>query len=802
MGARKTVYAWVLLSLLAGIAGRGQSPATGPHNAIANRYCRTCHNDRVKAGELDLTPVDFDNPDSNPDVLEKVVAKLRFRVMPPAPAPKPDEATYTDLIDYLTGQLDRHALAAPNPGRPAAVHRLNRTQYVNAVRDLLALDVDGAALLPADDSGGFDNMGEVLSVSPVLMDKYLAAARKISRLAVGDPAIPADSNLFTISPNLVQGDRMSEDLPFGTRGGTAIKYHFPLDGEYEIRIRLMRSEGYVLGIAEPHFLDLRIDGRRIQLAQVGGANKGRTAGVEYLEGDNDQLYYERNADAELNFRIPVQAGTRLVQVSFLEDRSANEGLFSRRERLTLLDAIAASTDRQGSDPDVSSVSIAGPFKVQGSGDSPSRRKIFTCHPAGTAAAAEQNACARQILSTLARQAYRGSADARAVDSLMQLYAAGSGSGFETGIETALNGLLVSPNFLFRVERQPAGVQPDTPFQLSDLEIASRLSFFLWSSLPDELLLRAAEAGELRSPAGLDRQVKRMLADGRARNLIDDFAGQWLLLRNVKTKLPNRDVFPEFDENLRQAFDEETRLFLESQIMGDRPVPELVGADYTFLNERLAQFYGVPDISGSHFRRVALNEDARHGLLGQGSVLLLTSYANRTSVVQRGKWVLESLLGVPVPPPPPNVPGLKEKGEGGKGTLRQMMEAHRSNPMCSGCHSMMDPIGFALENFDGIGKWRTNDDGAPIDPSGTLPDGTKFQGVSQLRALMQQRPELLAYAVTEKLLMYALGRTLEPYDAPAIRRIVRDAAASNYRWSSLISGIAASTPFQMRRSRPL
>lgn len=789
-----TVLAW---------PARAQSPASpGPHTAIAARYCTTCHNDRVKAGELDLTKVNFDVPASSPDILEKVVAKLRFRAMPPSPAPKPDEATYKDLIDYLTGELDKHATVAPNPGRPAAVHRLNRTQYVNAVRDLLALEVDGPSLLPADDSGGFDNMGDVLSVNPVLMDKYMAAARKIARLAVGDPTIPPDSSIYSISPNLVQGDRMSEDLPFGTRGGAAIKHHFPLDGEYEIKVRLLRSEGYVLGVAEPHFLDLRIDGKRVKLQQVGGGNKGRTAGVEYLEGDNEQLYYERNADSDLNFKIPVQAGTHMVQVSFLNDRAADEGLFTRHERLTLLDAIAASTDRQGSDPDVSSIAIAGPFNVAGSGDSPSRRKIFSCHPGASSAAAEQTACAKKILTALARQAYRGNAGDAAVAPLMKLYESGAARGFDAGIEIALNGLLVSPQFLFRVEREPAGTKPDSPFTLSGNEIASRLSFFLWSSLPDEPLLKAAEAGELQTPAGLDKQVKRMLADARAKNLIEDFAGQWLLLRNVKTKVPNRDVFPEFDENLRQAFEQETRLFLESQIMGDRPVRELVGADYTFLNERLAQFYGVAGIKGSHFRQVALKDEARRGILGQGSVLMLTAYANRTSVVQRGKWVLESILGVPVPPPPPNVPGLKEKGDGGKGTLRQMMEAHRANPTCSGCHSLMDPIGFALENFDGIGKWRTQDDGAPIDPSGVLPDGTKFQGVKELRTLMQSRSELLAYAVTEKLLMYALGRTLEPYDAPAIRKIVRDAAASDYRWSAIINGIALSTPFQMRRSRPL
>ncbi len=787
-------------------AAQEQSPSSGAdaassqYRSVINRYCATCHNGKLKTADLDLNAADIANPGKAPHIWEKVVTKLRFRAMPPDPLPRPDEATYNSLVNYLTTELDQASVVNRNPGRPATAHRLNRTQYTNAMRDLLGLEIDGASLLPADDSGGFDNLGEVLSVSPVLMERYLSAARKISRLAVGNPSIPLDSANYPVSPYLVQGDRMSEDLPFGTRGGVAIRHHFPLDGEYAIKVRLLRTaDGYVLGIAEPHFLDVRLDGSRIKLIQFGGEHLGRTAGADGLESDFQQKEYERNADAGLVVRIPVKAGARLVQVSFLNERSASEGLFAKRKRLTLQDALPGANDLQGSDPDVSRVTISGPYGARGSGETASRQKIFVCHPSGE----DEQSCARDILAGLARRAYRRPVGERDLSPLLKLYEAGSSEGgFEAGIEMALQGLLVSPHFLFRIESEPSRMPPETAYAVSDLVLASRLSFFLWASVPDEPLLRAAEQGKLSDPAVLEQQVRRMLADPRARNLVDDFAGQWLLLRNVKTKTPNRDVYPEFDENLRQAFEKETELFLTSMIREDQPVPELLNADYTFMNERLAKFYDVSGIYGSHLRRVDVQDENRRGILGQGSVLLLTAYANRTSVVQRGKWVLENLLGVQVPPPPANVPGLKEKGEGGLGTLRQQMEAHRANPACMGCHSLMDPIGFALENFDGIGKWRTAENGAPIDPSGTLLDGTEFQGVTELRQLLHGRPELLVHAVTEKLLMYALGRTLEHYDAPAIRGIVRDSAASDYRWSSIILGIAQSTPFQMRRTRPL
>ena len=791
------------------------SADSSQYSAVINRYCVVCHNEKLKTGGLILSEEDVTNPGANPEIWEKVVSKLRFRAMPPVPAPRPDEATYRSLVTYLEAALDRAAIANLNPGRPTAAHRLNRTEYTNAMRDLLGLEIDGGTLLPADNSGGFDNLGQVLSVSPSLMEKYLSAARKISRLAIGDASISPDIVTYTVSPNLVQGDRMGEDLPLGTRGGIAIHHHFPLDAEYVIKVRLLRAgaAGYVIGIAEPQLLDVRLDGSRVKLLQFGGEHVGKSGGGGAYEEEFEQSQYERNADAGLEVRLPVKAGTHLVQIAFLTAKSVSEGLFSKRARVTLRDA--GSGDRAAGDPDVSSVSISGPFNSRGTGETLSRQKIFVCNPTSGSTelgshmtpgnnSGNGEACAKKILTALTHRAYRRPVTDADVRPLLKLYRAGqSEGGFEAGIKTALQGLLLSPHFLFRVEREPANVPPDTPYRVSDLDLASRLSFFLWSSVPDEQLLELAERSKLSDPSVLEQQVRRMLADPRSKKaLVDDFAGQWLLLRNVKTRAPNRDVFPEFDENLRQAFEQETKLFLESMLREDRPVPELLNADYTFANQRLALHYGIPDVYGSQFRRIQLTDENRKGLMSQGSILLLTAYANRTSVVQRGKWVLENILGVHVPEPPLNIPPLKEKSEGARGSLRQQMEEHRSNPACMGCHSLMDPIGFALENFDGIGKWRTTDNGAPIDASGVLPDGAKFQGVAGLREILHNRPGIVVNAVTEKLLMYALGRTLEYYDAPVVRKIVREAASSDYRWSSIIFGIVKSTPFRMRRSRPL
>jgi cytochrome c5 len=779
-------------------------PQVSPQRAVVNKYCVTCHNQKLKTADLLLDQSDVDHPAEHPEIWEKVVRKLRGRAMPPGGAPRPDEATYESVAGYLESTLDKAAATSPDPGRTNAAHRLNRAEYANAVRDMLGLEIDAATVLPADDSGGFDNLGDLLSVSPGLMEKYISAAARISRLAVGDPTIRADSVTYTVSPYLVQSDRMNEDMPFGSRGGVAIHHEFPLDGEYDIKIRLQRTDGaaLVLGLAEPHALDVRLDDARVKLFQFGGQNVGVAEGAgaaDALPPDYKQSEYERHADEQLEVRFPAKAGRRLVQVAFLKERWVPEGAFDIGPQMSY--AEEQKTEHRGiTEPKVSSVVISGPYDATGAANTPSRRKIFICTPANSA---DEETCARKILAALARRAYRRPVTDADVDPLMGLYRQGKGErGFESGVQMAVQGVLVSTGFLFRIETEPAKIAPNTAYRVSDLDLASRLSFFLWSSIPDEELLSLAEKGKLHDAEVLEQQVHRMLADPRANALVDNFAGQWLYLRNIKTRTPNRDLYPDFDDSLRQDFETETDLFLKSIMRDDRSVLNILSADYTFVNERLANFYGIPKVYGSQFRRVAITDENRKGLLGQGSVLLLTSYANRTSVVQRGKWVLENILAAPPPPPPPNVPPLKERSEGAKGTLRQQMEEHRKNPFCFGCHARMDPIGFALENFNAIGQWRDVDDGNPIDPSGVLVDGSKFEGLAGLRTALLKHPDNVAYAVSEKLMTYALGRTTEYYDGPALRKIVRDAAPSEYRWSAIVVGIVKSTPFQMRRSRTL
>jgi mono/diheme cytochrome c family protein len=811
---RRSLLSWVAITLCA--AGLNQSAGQTPSNPAPtpasqysqtiSRYCATCHNEQLKTADLILPQANVEDPAASAPIWEKVVRKLRSRAMPPPGLPRPDDATYESFANYLTTHLDRAATAKPNPGRTATAHRLNRTEYTNAIRDLLALEVDTEPLLPADDSGGFDNFGDLLSVSPLLMEKYMSAASRISRLAVGDRTISPDVVSYLVSPLLLQTDRMSEDLPFGSRGGLAVRHYFPLDAEYNIQIRLQRTddEGYVVGIAEPHQLDLRLDGERIKLFRVGGEHVGLAAGAgaaDAVAPDSRQAEYERTADADLQIRFPAKAGQRLLQISFLKENFAPEVSFEERSARTYEEArLDSARERAWVDPAVSSVSITGPYDVAGPGDTPSRRRIFVCRPSG---GSDEESCARKILTTLAHRAYRRPAAGADIEPLLGLYRSGRSEdgNFDAGIQMALEGLLVSTEFLFRIERDPANLPPDTAYRVSDLELASRLSFFLWSSIPDDELLALAEQGKLREPAVLEQQVKRMLRDRRSKSLVDNFAGQWLFLRNVHGVNPNRDVFSEFDESLRQAFQQETYLFLETLFREDRPVLDLLRADFTFLNERLALHYGIPGIYGNKFRRVQLADESRRGLLGQGSILTITALANRTSPVMRGKWVLENLLAAPPPPPPPNIPALREKNSDGKVmTMRQQMEQHRASPACSVCHSRMDPIGFALENFDAVGKWRTTDAGSPIDPSGSLPDGFKFEGPTGLQKALLNRPELIVEAVTEKLLTYGLGRTLEYYDYPAIRGIARDAKAGEYRWSSIVLGIVKSTPFQMRRSR--
>ncbi len=783
------------------LASSTAQSAASPQRALLNRYCVTCHNERLQTAGLMLDRVDIEDVRAAAPIWEKVVRKLRTASMPPAGMPRPDAASYDSLATYIEVELDRAAAADPNPGRPA-VHRLNRVEYANAIRDLLAVEIDGVTLLPADDAGhGFDNIAEMLSVSPLLVERYMFAARRITRLALGDPNVSPFTETYDVSRDLVQTGRMSEDLPLGSRGGIAVRHHFPLDGEYILTIRLQRNkDNYIIGLAEPHQLDVRLDGARIKLFPVGGEHRG-VSGPLYsfilpdYRGDPEQERYELTTDADLEVRFPSKAGTRLVQVAFLHEIFEPEGKVMPRQ---LRDELTAS-GYKGGPPAVDQVSIRGPYDATGVGETASRAKILVCTPKG---AGDEEACAREILSKLARRAYRRPVTEADLQVLLGFYNAGRrDGGFEVGIRGALQRILVSPEFLFRIERDPPDAVPDRPYRISDLELASRLSFFLWSSIPDDELLALAEHGKLKDPTVLKQQVKRMLDDVRSRMLVENFAGQWLSLRNLQDISPDPKVFPDFDDNLRQALREESELFFESTLREDRSLLDLLDADYTFLNERLAQHYGIPDVFGSHFRRVDLQNEERRGLLGQGSVLTVTSYSNRTAPTIRGKWLLDNIMGAPPPPPPPNVPSLREEdGEEGQVlTMRQRLEQHRANPVCAACHSHMDPLGFALENFDALGKWRTSVGGTPIDPSGQLPDGTEFRGPAELREILLSRREQFVITVTEKLLLYALGRGLEHYDQPVVRKIVRDAAPEGYRWSSLIEGIVESTPFQMRKT---
>ena len=782
-------------------------PASVPVRAMLDRYCVTCHNQRQRAAGLTLDTADVRNITGHAEVWEKVARKLRTRTMPPPGLPRPEAPAYDAAAAWLETELDRAAADAPNPGT-APIHRLNRAEYANAIRDLLGIEIDSRSLLVSDDSDhGFDNVAGVLSISPVAMQRYVSAARRISRLAVGDPSIgPAfTAKTYQLPKTLYQDERMSEDLPFGSRGGLAVEHYFPLDGEYLFKIRLRRTHyGYVRGLFEPHQLEVRLDGERIKAFTVGGEEKGRPAPVSYsgnVAGDPEfEEYMLTGADAHLEVRFLAKAGTRVVGVSFVNQFREPEGVLQPPIRGFAWEINEMNSSPSGPwVPGIESVAVSGPFQTVGVGDTTSRQKIFLCRPRGRN---DEDPCARSILSTLARRAFRRSVATKDVDSLLTFFHAGQAeAGFDAGIRRAIERLLVDPEFLFRIERDPANVPPARAYRVSDVDLASRLSFFLWSSIPDDELLDLAARGRLRDPVVLEAQVRRLLRDPRSSALVENFAGQWLSLRKVAGSAPDRELFPEFDENLRAAFRRETELFVDSQLREDRSVLDLFRAKYTFLNDRLASHYGVPDVYGSHFRRVALGGAERAGLLGHGSILMVTSYGNRTSPVLRGLWVLENILGTPPPPPPPDVPDLQDKDEGGKVlTLRQRMERHRRNPACATCHVRMDPLGFALENFDATGRWRTiGEGGNPIDNSGAFPDGSTFNGLSGLQKVLVEHRDQVVGTVTEKLLTYALGRIVEPYDLPAVRRITREAGARDDRWSAIILGIVQSTPFQMRRS---
>jgi hypothetical protein len=775
-------------SLTLSFSAFGQSqPATpAQQRALIDKYCVSCHSERLKTGGLILEKLDTNKVGDRAELWEKVVLKLRGGMMPPPTLPRPDKASLDGLATWAENELDRAYLSHSNPGR-VGLHRLNRAEYGNAVRDLLGLEVDPAELLPADDSNyGFDNIADALTVSPVLLERYLSAAWKITSVAVGDPQITPTTQTFRVRADASQ-DQHIEGLPIGTRGGLLVKYNFPLDAEYLFKVRFWSNTvNTVRGLELPSQVEITLDGARVKLVNIGGSDDANLGNVNPTASAEE-------LSKRVEVQIPVKAGPHAVAIAFLQKTTGPSVDMLQpfgREKLDPVNTAGI--------PEIDFLSVTGPINPTGPGDTPSRRQIFTCRPAGNADAVP---CARKILTTLARKAYRRPVTDAETERLLNYFQRGRNNGgtFDSGVETALAFLLVNPQFLYRSEADPPNVAPGTAYRISDLELASRLSFFLWSSIPDEQLLSLASQGKLKDPAVLEQQVKRMLTDKRADSLTGNFLGQWLYLRNLKGTSPDPQIFPDFDDNLRQAFQRETELFVGSVMREDRSVVDLVNADYTFVNERLAKHYSIPNVYGNQFRKVTIPDPARRGLMGQGSVLTVSSYPNRTSPVLRGKWILTNILGTPPPPPPPNVPPLKEVASG---TMRQRMETHRANPACAACHKVMDPIGFSLENFDAIGQWRSADQGVPIDASGILADGSTINGASALLQLLAARPEQFVRTMTQMLMTYALGRGTEYYDMPIVRAIARDSSKQNYRFSALVLGIVKSAPFQMKMTRPL
>ncbi len=789
---------------------------SGSNRALLDQYCVICHNQAVvnsvaQPNEglqttqlrnlgLTLDVEDVSNLAENPEVWEKVIKKLRVGVMPPPNYPRPDKESYDGFRTFLENELDRVASTQINPGRTQAFHRLNQTEYQNSVRDLLDLDIDVADLIPTDapDQYGFDNNADVLALSPLSVERYVSAAHKIAELAVGATPRGASINTYEVPLNLIQDDRLSEELPFGSRGGAAIEHMFPVDGEYRITLNLQTNYvDFVRGYDQPHEVELSLDGQHLETFAFGGDAPGTPAPYSYagnIRGNDDwEEFMMAFAEEGFEIQVNVKAGPRVIGATFPREMWENEGIQQPR----LFGYHLAVTELPDANPAVDSIQIEGPLSVDGPGDTPSRRRIFSCLPANLD---EEPACAQQILSSLARRAYRRPVSESDVQGLVEFYNQGRlDGGFEVGIQFALERVLVSPDFLFRIEQDPADAQPGAMYAISDIELASRMSFFLWSSPPDDELLNLAERGALREPGMLEQQVQRMMADPRADAFIKNFVGQWLYLRNLEDFYPDPAAFPEFDENLRTALQRETELFIDDQIRSDASLLDLLRADYTFVNERLARHYGIPGVYGSRYRKVTVDGNQRGGLLGHGGLMMVTSYPNRTSPVLRGKFVLENLLGGPPPEPPPNVPALETSSDGKILTMREAMVMHRENPACRVCHAAMDPIGFSLENYDVVGKWRREFAGQPIDASGLLPDGNTFDGPDGLQGLLLERPDDLVGTITEKLMRFALGRSLEYYDMPEVRAVVRAASEEDYRWSSIILGVVESTPFQMRRT---
>jgi mono/diheme cytochrome c family protein len=777
------------------VASRAAAQPAPDLRAFVSAYCTTCHNDRQRTGGLSLADPALADPVAHPELWEKVLHKIETGQMPPAKLQRPAPAEMARVITHITATLDRAAAAKPDPGRVAA-HRLNRTEYGNAVRDLLGVNIDAAAfLLPDEADEGFDNVAASLALSPAHLERYLTTAREVTRLAVGDPTLgdAARSATYRVPRLLEQDVRLNDDLPFGSRGGIAVRHHFPLNGEYTFKIRLRRQVyDYIVGMGHAQDLDIRLDGKRIKRFRVGGEAKGTPGPLTWngeIVGDTPYELYMHAADAGLEARATVTAGEHLVSASFVDTPFEPEGV----SQPLPVDFGRGSDEQFDGLASVDALTVNGPYSATGVADTPSRRLIFSCRK-------QDDACAAQIIGRLARRAYRRNPTAEEVRTLLRFYETASKErGFEAGIQSAIERMLVSFNFLFRIERAPGNLR-DVTYRLSDVDLASRLSFFLWNSIPDETLITLAEEGRLHQPAVLAEQTARMLRDPKASSLVTGFASQWLAVRKAQSFLPDPNIFPEFDENLRRAMQRETHLFVESQLTADRSIVDLISADYSFVNERLAQHYGLRGVTGERFRRVTFSDGVRGGILGQGSVLMATSYPDRTAPVVRGFWVLESLLGMPPPPPPPDIPDLKTVSDDGRPlSMRAQMERHRESPSCSVCHVRMDPLGFSLENFDALGRWRQSSGGLPVDASAVFADGTPIDGVAGLRSFLVKHQDQYVRTFVTKMLTYALGRHVDHKDQPAIRQIVRSAAASGYRWSAIVQGIVSSTPFTMART---
>ena len=811
------LFYFVTTGLISGAVFAQTSETVSPQRALLDQYCVSCHNQamvnstpvegenllftQLRGLGMTLDKENVDDVSENPEVWEKVVRKLRVGVMPPPDNPRPGHEDYSEFRYWLEERLDQANAEKVNPGRTQSFHRLNQAEYQTVIGQLLGLKLDVEELIPADppDRNGFDNNAEVLSLSPVLMERYVSAAHKIAELAVGATPLGMSIKSYEVPLNLIQNDRLDDQLPFGSRGGAAVTHNFPVDGLYRIKVKLQTNYvDFVRGYDQPHQIEVSLDGERIDVFEFGGDAPGMPAPYSFagnIRGSDDwEEFMMAIADEGFELEIPVQAGPRVIGATFPREIWEAEGIDQPR----LFGYHLAVTELPDSNPALGSVSIEGPIVSQGPGLTPSREIIFSCIPEDYDA---ERGCAKEILTGLARKAYRRPLTEDDWLELSEFFESGfKEEGFDKGIQLALERILVAPDFLWRIQQDPAGLLPGESYEITDVELASRLSFFLWSGGPDEELLSLAENGRLRESGILKSQVTRMMDDPKAEAFIKNFIGQWLYLRNLDNVYPLPSAFPEFDDNLRESFKQETELFFDEQIREDHSLLDLFTANYSFLNERLADHYGVQGIYGNHFRKVSLDGHKRGGLLGHGSLMTVTSYPNRTSVVLRGKFVLDNLLGSPPPEPPPNVPALEESSQTGKQlTMREAMAQHRENPACRVCHAAMDPIGFSLENYDAVGKWRDMFAGVDVDASGLLPDGAAFNGRKGLENLILDRPADFVATVTEKLLTYALGRGVEYYDMPTVRSIVRQSEQEDFSWSSLILGVVKSAPFQMRRT---